>query len=412
MLVVKKFGGTSVGSLDRIKQIANHVVKSYQAGELQVIVVSAMSGDTDKLLALAALASPKPHPRELAVIASTGEQVSMALLALHLQHRGIPAFSYTGWQAGIVTDTDFDKARILDIHTQSLQCALAEGKVPIVAGFQGITEQGDITVLGRGGSDTTAVALAAALCAEECQIYTDVDGIYTADPRIVADARRLASITFAEMMELTSLGAKVLQKRSVEFVGKYHVNLRVLSSFVEGPGTLITFEDSPLMEQAVVSGIAFSQKEAKLCMRGMPDHPSIAATVTKALGDAGIDMDLMMQQCGIDGLIDFTCTVPRQDYLTAFSLFEECAKTLNAREVRGDQQIAKVTLVGVGLRSHPWIAERMFSLLANESIHLQLISTGEIKISVVMDEKYGELAVRILHEGFELAKYPDEVHLS
>lgn len=404
MLIVKKFGGTSVGNIDRIKQVANHIVKAHQAGESLVVVVSAMSGETDKLIAAAHQANPKPSPRELAVITSTGEQVSMALLAMHLQSRGVPAFSYTGGQAGIITDASYDTARIEHIDTQALTQALSEGKVAIVAGFQGVTAQGDITVLGRGGSDTTAVALAAALHADECQIYTDVDGIYTADPRMVSDARRLEHISFAEMMELTSLGAKVLQKRSVEFVGKYRIRLRVLSSFVDGPGTLITFEDTNPMEQAIVSGIAFSQKEAKLCMRGMPDSPHIAATLTKALSDAGIEMDLLIQHTAADGRIDFTCTIARQDYLKAFTLFEEMSKVLGATEVRGDQQIAKVTLVGIGLRSHQWVAQKMFSTLADEGIPLQLISTGEIKISVIMDEKYVEQAVRALHQSFDLAR--------
>lgn len=402
MLLVKKFGGTSVGSIDRIKQVANHIVKAHQEGHTLVVVVSAMSGETDKLHTLAYAANPKPCPRELAVIASTGEQVSMALLAMHLQQRGIPAVSFTGWQAGIITDNSYDKARILSVDTTGLRAALDAGKIPIVAGFQGITQEGDITILGRGGSDTTAVALAAALKADECQIYTDVDGIYTTDPRIVPEARCLTDITFPEMMELTSLGAKVLQKRSVEFVGKYPIKLRVLSSFLEGPGTLITFEEPQTMEEPIVSGIAYSQNEAKLCMRGIPDSPEIAAKLVSALSEAGIEVDMLMQHAGIDGRVDFTCTLLRHDYLAAFTLFERLAIELNAKEVRGDQHIAKVTLVGVGLRSHQSIAERMFMLLAHEHIPLQLISTGEIKISVVIDEKYVALAVRTLHQGFSL----------
>lgn len=404
VLIVKKFGGTSVGNLDRIKQVANIIAKAYQAGESMVVVVSAMSGETDKLLTLAKQASPTSCPRELAVLASTGEQVSMALLAMHLKQRNIPAISFTGWQAGIITDDNHDNARILNIDTKALLKALNEGQIPIVAGFQGVTSNGEITTLGRGGSDTSAVALAAALKADECQIYTDVDGIYTADPRIVPGAQCLSEISFEEMMELTSLGAKVLQKRSVEFVGQYQVNLRVLSTFTDEPGTLITFKDGRMSTQRIVSGIAHSQKEAKLSMRGIPNNIEVAALLTKALSEAGIDIDLLMQYSDIHDQVDFTCTILRQDYLQAFTLFEELARVLKASEVRGDQQIAKVTLVGIGLRSHPWVAHRMFSLLADAKIPLQLISYGEIKISVIVDEKYLEQAVRILHEGFDLDK--------
>lgn len=405
-LIVQKYGGTSVGSLERIRHVANKVIQSKQAGDDIVVVLSAMSGETDRLIELlTSIGHAEPTPREYAAAVSTGEQVSVALLASYLNSLGFKASSFSGAQAGILTDDSYQKARIAEIDTQALKQALADGIIPVVAGFQGKNAQGEVTTLGRGGSDTTGVALAAALKADECQIYTDVEGIYTADPRVVPDARLLKHITFEEMLEMASLGAKVLQKRSVELVGKYQVNLRVLSSFAPGQGTLITYEEIP-MEQPLVSGIAFNRHEAKLTIRGVPDLPGVAASILSPVGQADIDIDMIIQNVGLDGSTDFTFTVNREEYIKAFTILEGVASSLHAKEVRGDQKIAKISLIGVGMRTHAGVAEKMFTILGREGINIQLISTSEIKISVIIDEKYLELAVRALHSGFELDKEP------
>lgn len=405
-LIVQKYGGTSVGSLERIRQVANKVIQSKQAGDDIVVVLSAMSGETDRLIELlTSMSHAEPTPREYAAAVSTGEQVSVALLASYLNSLGFKAASFSGAQAGIITDNSYQKARIAEIDTKAITQALADGIIPVVAGFQGKNAQGEVTTLGRGGSDTTGVALAAALKADECQIYTDVEGIYTADPRVVPDARLLKHITFEEMLEMASLGAKVLQKRSVELVGKYQVNLRVLSSFAPGQGTLITYEEIP-MEQPLVSGIAFNRHEAKLTIRGVPDQPGVAASILAPVGQADIDIDMIIQNVGLDGSTDFTFTVNREEYIKAFTILEGVASNLHAKEVRGDQKIAKISLIGVGMRTHAGVAEKMFMILGREGINIQLISTSEIKISVIIDEKYLELAVRALHVGFELDKEP------
>ena len=380
-LLVQKFGGTSVADVERIKSAAERVIKAKEAGHDVVVVVSAMSGETNRLIDLAHTISERPSQREYAVAVSTGEQVTMALFAMYLIQRGYEARSYTGGQAKIVTDSHYQKARILEIDGSHIKEDLAKGTVVIVAGFQGIDETGDITVLGRGGSDTTAVALAAALKADECQIYTDVAGVYTADPRVVSDARCLAQITFEEMLEMSSLGAKVLQKRAVEFAGKYKVVLRVLSSFEESPGTLVSFEEKP-MEQPVVSGIAFNRDEAKLTIMGVPDTPGIAAKIIGPIGDAGIDIDMIIQNMGQDDTTDFTFTVHRDEYRQALEILQEIAKNLHAQGVIGDQKIAKISIVGVGMRSHAGIASSMFQILGKEGVNIQLIATSEIKISV------------------------------
>lgn len=407
-LIVQKYGGTSVGSIERIRNVGNKVVQAKKQGLDLIVVLSAMGGETDRLISLLGeMDTVELVPREYAMVVSTGEQVSVALLASYLQSLGVNAKSFTGMQAGILTDDAYRKARILDIDNTVLQKALADGVTPIVAGFQGMNKQGEITTLGRGGSDTTAVAIAAALQAQECQIFTDVDGIYTADPRVVPDARLLKHITFEEMLEMASLGAKVLQKRSVEFVGKYKVNLRVLSSFSQGHGTLVTYEELP-MEQPIVSGIAFNKHEAKLTIRGVPDTPGIAASILAPIGEADIDIDMIIQNVGLDGTTDFTFTVNRDEYIQAFTILEEITKKLKAREVRGDQKIAKISLIGVGMRTHAGVAEKMFTTLGKEGINIQLIATSEIKVSVVIDEKYLELAVRALHNAFELDKEPKE----
>jgi aspartate kinase len=400
-LYVHKYGGTSVGTVERIQHVAKNVAAARARGEDVVVVVSAMSGETNRLIGLARQIEESPPPRELDVLVSTGEQVTIALLSMALQASGCPACSYTGGQVRILTDSAYTKARILDIDTERLRGDLAEGKVVVVAGFQGVTEEGDITTLGRGGSDTTAVALAAALKADECLIYTDVDGVYTTDPRVEPRARRLDRITFEEMLEMASLGSKVLQIRSVEFAGKYNVPLRVLSSFADGPGTLITYEEAD-MEQALISGIAFNRDEAKLTVLGVPDRPGIAHRILGPIADANIEVDMIVQNIAGDKTTDFTFTVNRGEYQKALVILQrECAE-LGAREVSGDTQIVKVSLVGVGMRSHAGIASRMFSTLANEGINIRMISTSEIKISVVIDEKYLELAVRALHEAFAL----------
>ena len=400
-LIVQKYGGTSVGSLDRIRAVAEKVVAVRGEGHRVVVVVSAMSGETNRLIDLARAIDPVPSPRELDVLLSTGEQVTIALLSMALESRGCPARSYTGGQVHILTDSAFTKARILEIDHRKILKDLDEGRVVVVAGFQGVDAEGNITTLGRGGSDTTAVALAAALKADECQIYTDVDGVYTTDPRIVPRARRLDRVTFEEMLEMASLGAKVLQIRSVEFAHKYGVRLRVLSSFEAGEGTLITSEEE-VMEHALISGIAFSRDEAKLTLRGVPDRPGVAFEILAPIGRANIEIDMIVQNMGADGLTDFTFTVHRNDYEQALKVLQKTAAELGARDVLGDKQIVKVSLVGVGMRSHAGIASRMFGALAREGINIEMISTSEIKVSVVIDEKYLELAVRALHTEFGL----------
>ncbi|MEW5944090.1 MAG: aspartate kinase [Pseudomonadota bacterium] len=402
-LIVQKYGGTSVGSPERIKKVAQRVARFKAQGHQVVVVVSAMSGETNRLIALAKEIQANPDPRELDVLVSTGEQVTIALLSLALMDLGLKAKSYTGPQVRILTDSAFTKARILDIEEAGIRKALDAGNVVVVAGFQGVDEHGNITTLGRGGSDTTGVALAAALHADECQIYTDVDGVYTTDPRIVPEARRLKTITFEEMLEMASLGSKVLQIRSVEFAGKYKVKLRVLSSFDdEGEGTLITFDDEDNMEKAIISGIAFNRDEAKITVLGVPDRPGIAYQILGPIADANIDVDMIIQNVGADGTTDFTFTVHRNEYEKALAVLNKVKAHIGAREVAGDNRIAKVSVVGVGMRSHVGIASSMFRTLAEEGINIQMISTSEIKISVVIDEKYMELAVRVLHKAFGL----------
>ncbi len=403
-LIVQKYGGTSVGSTERIKNVARRIAKFQSKGNRLVVVVSAMSGETNRLIALAKEIQIHPDPRELDVIVSTGEQVSVALLSMALMELGIKARSYTGAQVRILTDSAHTKARILKIDEDRLHADLDTGHIVVVAGFQGVDEAGSITTLGRGGSDTTAVALAAALKADECQIYTDVDGVYTTDPRIVPEARRLKTITFEEMLEMASLGSKVLQIRSVEFAGKYKVRLRVLSSFEEeGEGTLITFEEDKDMEQAIISGIAFNRDEAKITVLGVPDRPGIAYQILGPVADANIDVDMIIQNVGHDGLTDFSFTVPRNEFSRTMNILKSQVQShIDARDVIGGDRIAKVSLVGVGMRSHVGIASKMFRTLAEEGINIQMISTSEIKISVVVDEKYMELAVRVLHKAFDL----------
>ncbi len=402
-LIVQKFGGTSVGSVERIQVVADRVLATKAAGQDVVVVLSAMSGETDRLLGLARAISQQPSPRELDALLSTGEQVTIALLAMALAARGQAALSLTGAQVPIETDATHTKARIERIDGERIRTALQEGKVVIVAGFQGITAQGDITTLGRGGSDTTAVALAAALQADECAIYTDVDGIYTTDPRVEAKARRLDRITYEEMLEMASLGAKVLQTRSVEFAMNYHVPVRVLSSFVDGPGTLVTSEENS-MEAPRVSGIAFSRNEAKITVVGVPDRPGIAHAILGPISAANINVDVILQNVSEQGKTDFTFTVERNDFDRALQILRDLAPILGGAEVQGDKGIVKVSVVGVGMRSHAGIAASMFETLARENINIQMISTSEIKISVVIEEKYLELAVRSLHEAFGLAQ--------
>jgi aspartate kinase len=402
-LIVQKYGGTSVASPERIKNVARRVVHAVSRGDQLVVVVSAMAGETNRLIALAKDVQSNPEPRELDVMLATGEQVTIALLAMALMEQGVQARSYTGTQVKILTDSAHTKARILSIDEKKIRGDLAAGRVVVVAGFQGVDEAGNITTLGRGGSDTTGVALAAALNADECQIYTDVDGVYTADPRIVPDARRLKTVTFEEMLELASLGSKVLQIRSVEFAGKYRVRLRVLSSFEEeGEGTLITFEEDEKMEQPVIAGIASNRDEAKITILGVPDRPGIAYQILGPIGDANIDVDMIVQNVGHDGLTDFSFTVNRNDYKKALEILKPVRDHIKAREIVGGDTIAKVSLVGVGMRSHAGIASTAFRALAEEGINIQMISTSEIKVSVVIDEKYTELAVRVLHNAFNL----------
>jgi len=406
MLIVQKYGGTSVGSIDRIKAVAQRVAACKAEGNQVVVVVSAMSGVTNNLTAMAHELQKEPSPREMDMLLSTGEQTTIALLSMALQSIGCPARSYTGGQVRILTDSAHTKARIQKIDQEHMRQDLDQGKVVVVAGFQGVDEQGNITTLGRGGSDTTAVALAAALKADECQIYTDVDGVYTTDPRVVDNARRLDRITFEEMLEMASLGSKVLQIRSVEFAGKYNVRLRVLSSFEDGPGTLIVSEDESMMENPVISGIAFTRDEAKISVVGVPDVPGMAFKVFGPISDANIEVDVIVQNIGADKTNDITFTVAKKDAAAASRILESVAKEMGARGVEVEDRVAKVSLVGVGMRSHAGVASRMFEALSKESINIQLITTSEIKISVVIEEKYLELAVRALHSAFGLENPP------
>jgi len=404
-LLVQKFGGTSVGTIDKIRNVADKLIRFREQGHDLVVVVSAMSGVTNQLTGYAQEIMEQPTPREMDVLLSTGEQVTIALLCMALHQLGCPARSYTGGQVRILTDDAHTKARIIDIDNQRIRSDLDAGHIVVVAGFQGVDDAGNITTLGRGGSDTTGVALAAALKADECQIYTDVEGVYTTDPRVVDSARRLNSITFEEMLEMASLGSRVLQIRAVEFAGKYRVPLRVLSTFVDGPGTLITTEESE-MEAAVVSGIAFNRDEAKITITGVPDIPGVASRILKPVSEANIEVDMIIQNVGDDGLTDFTFTVHRNDFARAHSILVQLAEDLSAREVKGDDKIAKVSIVGVGMRSHAGVASKMFEALSQEGINILMISTSEIKISVVINEKYLELAVRNLHSAFELQTQP------
>ena len=406
-LIVQKYGGTSVGDVERIENVAQKVITARDAGHDVIVVVSAMSGETNRLIGLANQISEHPDPREMDVLVSTGEQVTIALLSMALNKRGYPARSYTGAQVHIRTDSAHTKARIMDIDEAKVREDLNAGRVVVVAGFQGVDDQGNITTLGRGGSDTTAVALAAALKADECQIYTDVDGVYTTDPRVVPNARRLERITFEEMLEMASLGSKVLQIRSVEFAGKYNVPLRVLSSFEDGPGTLISYEEQT-MEQPVISGIAFNRDEAKLTILGAPDQPGVAFNILGPISAANIEVDMIIQNVGADGTTDFTFTVHRNDFDKAVKVLEQISRDLGAREVNTDNSIVKISLVGVGMRSHAGVASKMFEALSKEGINIRMISTSEIKISVVVDEKYLELGVRALHSAFELEQTTGE----
>jgi aspartate kinase len=406
-LIVQKYGGTSVGSPERINAVADRVARFRSKGHDVVVVVSAMSGETDRMIKLAKQLHPEPPARELDVLLATGEQTTIALLAMALENKGVPARSYTGHQVHILTDNAHGKARILDIDDARVREDLSKGRVVVVAGFQGADEEGNITTLGRGGSDTTGVAMAAALKADECQIYTDVDGVYTTDPRIVPEARRLDRITVEEMLEMASLGSKVLQIRSVEFAGKYRVPLRVLSSFAEGDsdGTLITYEENE-MEAPLISGIAFNRDEAKLTLRGVPDRPGIAAHILGDIGAANVNVDMIVQNVGADSSTDFTFTVHRGEYKKALEVLQGVSQKLSAREVTGDDKIVKISVVGMGMRSHAGVAAKMFEVLAKEGINIQMISTSEIKISVVVEEKYLELGVRALHSAFGLDKSP------
>lgn len=409
-LLVQKYGGTSVGTIERIEAVADKVIGYKNQGNDMVVVVSAMSGETNRLTDMAKQINPSIRGRELDVLLTTGEQVTIALLAMAIEKRGCAAKSYTGAQVKILTDTAHNKARILSIDAGNIMQDLKQGRVVVVAGFQGVDESGNITTLGRGGSDTTGVALAAALKADECQIFTDVDGVYTTDPRVVPEARRLDKITFEEMLEMASLGSKVLQIRAVEFAGKYGVPLRVLSSFEDGDGTLITSEtnEDEAVEQAVISGIAFNRDEAQLTINGVPDTPGVAFQILGPISDANIEVDMILQNIGADGTTDFTFTVNRNDYEVALGILKKTAVALNAREVSGNNKIVKLSIVGVGMRSHAGIASKMFELLAKDGINIIMISTSEIKISVVVDEKYLELGVRSLHAGFELANTVEE----
>ena len=400
-LIVKKYGGTSVGTAERIQLVAEKVIETKKQGHQVVVVVSAMSGETNRLLSLADSITKSPNPRELDVLLSTGEQVTIALLTMALEVKGCQALSFTGGQVCIHTNSAHNKARIANIEVERVKKELQQGKVVVIAGFQGVNEDGDITTLGRGGSDTTAVAMATALAADECRIYTDVDGVYTADPRIVENAQRLPSLTYEEMLEMASLGSKVLQTRAVEFAGKYNINLRVLSSFEEGPGTLITNEGE-IMEAALISGIAHNSDEAKLTVVGVPDKPGIASTILDPIAAANIEVDMIVQNVGLNNSTDFTFTVHRNDYDKAMSILKETAKDIDATDVTGDNRIVKISVVGVGMRSHAGVASTIFKALADEKINIQMISTSEIKVSVVVDEKYLKPAVRVLHMVFDL----------
>ena len=416
MLIVHKYGGTSMGSTERIANVAKRVAKWARAGHQMVVVPSAMSGETNRLLGLAKELAPSKlsasYYRELDALAATGEQVSVGLLAIALQAEGVQAVSYAGWQVPVKTDSSYTKARIESIDDKRIRADLDAGKVVIVTGFQGIDPEGHVTTLGRGGSDTSAVAVAAALKADECLIYTDVDGIYTTDPRVVPEARRLASVSFEEMLEMASMGSKILQIRSVEFAGKYKVRLRVLSSFTpwdiaieeeERSGTLITFEEDEKMEKAIVSGIAFSRDEAKISVLGVPDMPGIAYQILGSVAEAKIEVDMIIQNLSKDGKTDFTFTVSRSDYQKTLDLLQgTVAPKLGVASVEGDAKICKISIVGIGMRSHVGVASAMFRALSEEGINIQMISTSEIKTSVVMDEKYMELAVRALHKAFDL----------
>lgn len=413
-LIVQKYGGTSVGSVERIKNVARRIAKWQNAGHQVVVVVSAMSGETNRLIALAKEIQKNPDPRELDVIASTGEQVTIGLLAMALQNLGVPARSYTGTQVRVLTDNAFTKARIKEIDSHRIMADLNDGKVVIVAGFQGCDEEGNITTLGRGGSDTSAVALAAALHADECLIFTDVDGIYTTDPRVVSDARKLDVVAFEEILEMASLGSKVLQIRSVEFAGKYRVPTRVLSSLTDpdipvdeeaNSGTLITFEEDPKMEKVVVSGIAFSRNEAKITLPHVPDTPGIAYKILGHIAEASIEVDMIVQNAAKNGLTDFSFTVSRNDLDKAMKVLEkEVTPYLGEEGILTDASIAKISCVGIGMRSHAGVAAKMFRILAEENINIKMISTSEIRTSIVVDEKYMELAVRALHKAFGLDK--------
>ncbi len=415
-LIVHKYGGTSVGNVERIKNVARRLAKWQRAGHQLVVVVSAMSGETNRLIALAKEIQASPDARELDVVASTGEQVTIGLLSMALKDLGLKAKSYTGWQVHVLTDSAFTKARIIEIDEKKIRADLAAGNIVVVAGFQGADEFGNVTTLGRGGSDTSAVALAAALKADECLIYTDVDGVYTTDPRIVPEARRLHTVTFEEMLEMASLGSKVLQIRSVEFAGKYKVKLRVLSSLTDadgpleeeaGSGTLITFEEEKVMEKAVISGIAFTRDEAKITLTRVPDRPGIAYQILGAIAEANIDVDMIVQNISVEGMTDFSFTVQRSEYARAMEVLNTKVKDhIGAADIIGDPKICKVSVVGIGMRSHVGIASQMFRTLSEEGINIQMITTSEIKISVVIDDKYLELAVRALHKAFGLEHAP------
>jgi aspartate kinase len=413
-LIVHKYGGTSMGSTERIKNVARRVAKWHDAGHQIVVVPSAMSGETNRLIGLAKEIMGQPDPRELDMLASTGEQVSVALLSMALQAIGKQAVSYAGWQVPIKTDSAFTKARIQSIDDARVRKDVEAGRIVIITGFQGVDDAGNITTLGRGGSDTSAVAIAAALKAQECLIYTDVDGVYTTDPRVVSEARRLKTVTFEEMLELASLGSKVLQIRSVEFAGNYKVPTRVLSSLTDplmsleeeaNSGTLISFEEDTHMEQAVISGIAFSRDEAKITVLGVPDKPGIAYQILGPIAEANVEVDMIIQNQSVDGKTDFTFTVPRGEYVKAMDVLNKSVKEyIGAASIIGDTKVSKVSVVGVGMRSHVGIASQMFRTLSEEGINIQMISTSEIKISVLIDEKYMELAVRALHKTFDLEK--------
>jgi aspartate kinase len=407
-LIVQKFGGTSVGTIERIEGVADKVAKFHGEGHQVVVVVSAMSGETNRLIGLANEIQARPVPREMDVLVSTGEQVTTALLSMALTKRGVKAKSYTGGQVKILTDSAHTKARIQHIDDQNLRADLEAGYVTVVAGFQGVDEKGNITTLGRGGSDTTAVALAAALKADECQIYTDVDGVYTTDPRVVSSAQRLDRITFEEMLEMASMGSKVLQIRAVEFAGKYQVPLRVLHSFQEGPGTLISIEELNDVETPTIAGIAFTRDEAKLTVSGVPDMPGIAYKILGPIGEANIEIDVIVQNVGHDKTTDFTFTVARGDLARAQEILQGVVAEIGAQSVESDSKIAKVSVVGVGMRSHAGVASQMFSALADVGINILMITTSEIKISVIIEEKFLELAVRALHTAFGLDAEPVE----